>query len=70
MPWRRCGGIPYGAAFERMHALVKDHQIEPWMVKPMSMPSPSRIEIMRSNKGSQSLLRAKLSSEMKKRLMP
>ena len=44
--------------------------VSTWMVKPMFMPSPCRISIMRSNSGSQSLLRAKLSSVMKKRLMP
>ena len=44
--------------------------VSTWMVKPMLRPSPTRSWIMRSSSGSQCLLRAKLSSVMKNRLMP
>ena len=46
------------------------HSVSTWMVKPIFGNSPLRSSIRRSNSASQSRLRAKLSSVMKKRLMP
>jgi hypothetical protein len=45
------------------------HSVSTWIVKPIFNPSP-RSSIRRSTNFSQSRLRAKLSSVMKKRLMP
>ena len=60
---------PARAAFS-MKLGIRWTRVSTWMIRRMLIPSPSRSSISRSKIGSQSLLRAKLSSVMKKRKIP